>query len=323
MRGEVGRDEAVYQATDPRGQEYDLPVARGDRLRLYRKTWGTVGGQRTHLGSNGQVVEVVGRDGEGLQLRSTAGRGAPVVHVSWARLADPGTGRLLLGSGHCLTIDSAQGITSGEHINAMPRGSAGVSAFKAYVAESRHVSQVWTLVGEAAERAAERAARPLGDPRAVTEEDLWERIGRQMSEKPYKPLGMDLLAQVRADQQQASGRFIEGCQRVQRQAAGVPGLAAQGAAQRAGRAARQAAAGQIGNLERAIAIQGKAAAGFRRLALGQAGRLAQAVDGAVKRIGPRALAALPRLQPQPKPLLRSEPLVPAVRIGSSSPSPGF
>ena len=243
--------------------------------------------------------------------------------MPWARLTDPGSGRLLLGSGHCLTIDSAQGITSGEHVNAMPRGSAGVSAFKAYVAESRHVSQVWTLVGEAAEREAERAARPLGDPRAVTADDLWERVGRQMSEKPYKPLGMDLLTQVRADQAETSGRFIEGCERMQRHAGGVQGLAAQGAAQRAGMAARQAAAGQIGSLERAIAVQGEAAAGFRRLVQSQAGRLGQALDGAVQRIGPRALDALLHRQTQPEPLPRLEPLVPAMRMRSSSPSPGF
>ena len=320
-RGELGLDEMVFQATDLRGAQYDLPVARGDRLRLYRKTWGTVDGRRTHLGSNGQVVEVVGRDRKGLQLRSTAGRGAPVVHVPWARLTDPGSGRLLLGSGHCLTIDSAQGITSGEHVNAMPRGSAGVSAFKAYVAESRHVSQVWTMVGEAAEREAERGSRPLGDPRAVTADDLWERVGRQMSEKPYKPLGMDLLTQVRADQAETSGRFIEGCERMQRHAGGVQGLAAEGAVRRAEAATRRAVAGQLGNMTREIRVQGEAVAAFGQAAQGRAGRLAQAVDGAVQRMVPRALAALPQ-QPMAAPP-RPEPPAPAVQVRSSSPGPGF
>ena len=217
-RGELGPDEIVRPAIDPRGAPYDLPIAIGDRLRLFRKTWGTVEGRRAHLGSNGQVVEVVGRDAEGLHLRAVADRASFVVHVPWDRLTDRETGRLQLGFGHCLTIDSAQGITSGEHINAMPRGSAGVTAFKAYVAESRHVSQVWTMVGEAAEREAERGARPLGDPRPVTTDDLWARIGRNLSEKPYKPLGMDLLEKVRNDQRQASQSFIAGCERVQRQA---------------------------------------------------------------------------------------------------------
>ncbi len=330
-RGELGRDEVVLQAADGRGAEYDLPVARGDRLRLYRKTWGTVDGRRTHLGSNGQVVEVAGRDAEGLHLRSTARRGAPAVHVPWARLAEPATGRLLLGFGHCLTIDSAQGITSGEHVNAMPRGSAGMSAFKAYVAESRHVSQVWTLVGEAAEREAERAARPLGDARPVTAEDLWERIGRTMSEKPRKPLGMDLLAQVRADGEQASGRFIEGCERVQRHAhahgGGVPRLAAEGRLLRAEAAVRRAVAWQLGGLEQAIRVQGEGLAAFGRAAQGRAGRLEGAVDAAVGRMAPAALAALARRQPvlqQPRP----EPPAPAVRPAMpaarrSSPSPGF
>jgi len=49
-------------------------------------------------------------------LRDKDGR---VGHVQWRRLRDRDTGRLLLGYGHCLTVDSAQGITSGEHINVL------------------------------------------------------------------------------------------------------------------------------------------------------------------------------------------------------------
>jgi hypothetical protein len=43
--------------------------------------------------------------------------------VEWRRLADRETGLLMLGFGHALTIDAAQGITSDEHINALPRGT--------------------------------------------------------------------------------------------------------------------------------------------------------------------------------------------------------
>lgn len=43
--------------------------------------------------------------------------------VEWRRLSDPRSNRVLLGFGHAMTIDAAQGLTSDEHINAMPRGS--------------------------------------------------------------------------------------------------------------------------------------------------------------------------------------------------------
>ena len=79
---------------------------------------------------------IVGRSERGLRLRNQKGR---VGDVEWRRLRDPKTKRLFLGFGHALTIDSAAGVTSGEHIDALPRGSAGINAFKAYTAESRHI----------------------------------------------------------------------------------------------------------------------------------------------------------------------------------------
>ena len=125
-RGEIAGDEIVYRAIDQRGQTYDLAIASGDRLRLFRRTWGTIDGQKREVGSNGDVVEVIGRSADGLRLRTKEGR---VANVEWRRLADDASGRLLLGFGHALTIDAAQGITSDEHINALPRGTSGVTAF--------------------------------------------------------------------------------------------------------------------------------------------------------------------------------------------------
>ena len=62
------------------------------------------------------------RAATGCALRTKDGR---IAEVEWRRLADDATGRLLLGFGHALTIDAAQGITSDEHINALPRGTSG------------------------------------------------------------------------------------------------------------------------------------------------------------------------------------------------------
>ena len=36
-------------------------------------------------------------------------------------------------------MDAAQGITSDWHIDALPRGTGGATAFKSYTAESRHI----------------------------------------------------------------------------------------------------------------------------------------------------------------------------------------
>ncbi len=45
LRGEVAMDEVVHKAVDQRGQTYNLAIAAGDKVRLYRRTWGTVDGK--------------------------------------------------------------------------------------------------------------------------------------------------------------------------------------------------------------------------------------------------------------------------------------
>ena len=159
-RGEISRQEKVYNAIDQRGQTYTLPIAEGDRLRLFRKTWAIIGGKGGWMGSNGDIVTVVARTETGLTLCNKRGN---VGDVEWRRLSDPNSGRLLLGFGHALTIDAAQGITSGEHIDALPRGTAGITSFKGYVAESRATGVTWTMISEAAVHEAERRSRALGD----------------------------------------------------------------------------------------------------------------------------------------------------------------
>ena len=153
QRGEVAAEEVVYRAVDQRGQTYDLAIAAGDKLRLFRRTWGAVDGKQCEIGNNGDVVEVLGQSIDGVRLRTKDGR---IADVQWRRLADQETGRLLLGFGHALTIDAAQGITSDEHINALPRGTSGVTSFTSYVAESRSRGTTWTVIAEAAVYEAER-----------------------------------------------------------------------------------------------------------------------------------------------------------------------
>jgi hypothetical protein len=207
-RGEIGQDEKICQAVAPRGpteDRFDLPIATGDRLRLYRRTWGKSAGRSAHLGNNGDIVEVVGHMATGLRLRNKDGR---VGEVEWRNLCDGKSGRLMLGFGHALTIDAAQGITSDEHIDALPRGRAGITAFKAYVAESRARYTNWTMVSEAAVHDAEKRSRALGDARPVTRADLWQRVAQDMTEKPYKALAIDLVEAARKRRNLAVDIFL-------------------------------------------------------------------------------------------------------------------
>ena len=204
-RGEIDTDERIYPAVDQRGETHDLPIAAGDRLRLFRKTWGTIDGTGREIGSNGDIVEVLGRTADGLRLRTKRGD----AFVEWRRLMDARTGRLLLGPGHALTIHAAQGTTSDEHINALPRGTSGVTAFTAYVAESRSRGVTWTVMSEGAVHEAEQHRQAIGDVTPVTRERLWQRVAEDMSRKPYKALGIDLLAIGRRDREQAIDAFID------------------------------------------------------------------------------------------------------------------
>jgi hypothetical protein len=204
-RGEIGADERVYDAVDQNGREYSLPLATGDRVRLFRRTWGEVDGRMKQVGNNGDVVELLSQGHKGLRIRTKEGE---VANIEWRRLADVGSNRLLLGFGHALTIDAAQGLTSDEHINALPRGTGGVTAFTSYVAESRSRGTTWTVISEGALLEAERHRQALGDITPITKVDLWARAAADMSKKPYKALGIDLKAAALRDRERAIDTFI-------------------------------------------------------------------------------------------------------------------
>ena len=64
------------------------------------------------------------------------------------------------------------------------------------------------MISEGAVYEAERHHRALGDITPITPEDLWKRVADDMSAKPYKTPGVDVLAAARRDREQAIDTFI-------------------------------------------------------------------------------------------------------------------
>ncbi len=303
-RGELGLEEREFAAVDQRGVTYDLQLAPGDKVRLFRKTAAWIDGKHGYIGSNGDVVEVVKWTQGGVVLRDKAGQEG---EVQWKRLTEPKSDRLLLTYGHVLTVDSAQGITSGEHINALPRGTAGATSFKTYVAESRHVTQVYTMIAEAAAFEAVKMRRALGDAAPVTTQDLWDRVADDMSQKKYKPLGMDLAHDARRGHEAAIDTFIQSEHRIEvAKAAGrKPGVEVR--ARLRAEADRRTLRTQLSALDEALNRNGQAVTAlgqeveaFLRTMRDQTADLARrGIEAAELRQAREAAAAQPRFSPSP------------------------
>jgi len=191
--GEIGANQITVTATDGAGErEYELALAVGDRVRLFRRTnakfteTSTVG----NIGRNGSVLEIIAVDAAGLTMRNGAGREGV---VAWETLRDGPSGRIQLAYGDALTTNTAQGTTVTEHIHAMPRGSKLVSAFGAYTSGSRHRDQSFIVTSEGAERAEIIARRPLGDQREIQRGDLMNNVVRNFAQQPQKEAAMALI----------------------------------------------------------------------------------------------------------------------------------
>lgn len=209
--GVRGPDIAELDAVDQAGAEYRLPVAIGDRVRLYRRTYGR-GAGRGAIGVNGSIVEVRAVKAAGLVLRSGSGREAL---VPWQALRDHETSRILIGQGDCCTIDGSQGRTEEECCLALPRGSEGMDAGRFYVALSRHRSLSWVVLGEGAERRAVSASRPLGDARPIRGADLWSHAAQAFARRPRSETATELLARAIDARRGAEDAFRAGLLRME------------------------------------------------------------------------------------------------------------
>jgi phage/plasmid primase-like uncharacterized protein len=188
--GTLGADQVTLKAMDQNRAEYDLPLAVGDRVRLFARTPAAFGGKGGNLGVNGSVVTVERIDGTGLQLRNAKGTSG---FVKWATLRDPITQRVRLSYGDVLTLDSIQSATSTEHINAMPAGSEAVESFKGYVGQSRSRETTFLVVADGRERIEIMGRRALGNIEPISEDDVWANVARNLSRQPTKELATDLL----------------------------------------------------------------------------------------------------------------------------------
>lgn len=191
--GELGPDVRTVNALDGERQ-YRLALAKGDRVRLFESTGASFGqGRGGSIGRNGSVLEVVAADDRGLTLRNKSGR---VGVVAWDSLADKRTGRIKLAYGDAMTIHTAQGSTTKEHIFALPSGSQAVEGLLAYSAGTRHRRTNYLLTSETAEHAAVRKSRPLNDTNEITANDKWANVARTLSRQPEKDSAVSLIERV-------------------------------------------------------------------------------------------------------------------------------
>jgi hypothetical protein len=118
------------------------------------------------------------------------------------------------------------------------------------------------MIAEAAVHEAVKTGRALGDANPVTAEDLWDRVAADMSEKPYKGLGVDLLTQIRWNHERAVDGFIRADLRLTNQRAEGREHAREIQARFRTEAVKRGLAGQIDAFSEAIVRNGEAVMGI-------------------------------------------------------------
>ena len=256
--GELSADQVVLDACDQNAAAYQLPLAVGDRVRLFDRVNASFEGRsRGNIGNNGSVLEIQAIDAAGLILRSAQGRTGK---VAWDSLRDRTSGKIRLSYGDVLTVQAAQGVTSTEHILAMPAGSRAVDAFTAYAGGSRHRRVSYLVASDGAERREVAGRRPLGDARPLREADVWANVARNLARQAEAPSALGFLERARLVHQGAADALQQGLQPLeQREADGQ---------------ARATLGRTFGRL-RAFQQAARLIQPLRELAENQAGRLAE------------------------------------------------
>jgi len=184
------------------------------------------------------------------------------------------------------------------------------------------------MVGEWAEREAERMSRPLGDQREITEADLWARTARNMAAKPYKSLGIDLADTLQREEDAAHDRFIRSDLRIQRQQAEGRDHGAEFADWQQDRAIRRVLEPRMEALDLVIRRNGEVIEGFRAAVADSLRELGRRMEQALRMLEQqvrRARQAVPAPQPAALPAVpdQSRPDAPASTAPPVQPSGGF
>jgi len=183
----------VFKAVDKAGDTYDLALAAGDRVRLFKRTHALFGnGRDGHIGNNGTVLEIAEVLEHGIKVKAQSGK---IALIRWERIRDE-DGRVMLAYGDALTIDAAQGLTSDRHILALPGGSKNVDGFRAYVGMSRHRVTSWIIGSEGAEMREAEGRRPLGVRERITQDHLWANVIRNLSRRETKETATEFQRRV-------------------------------------------------------------------------------------------------------------------------------
>jgi hypothetical protein len=211
--GWLGPDQITIRAADGTGELRNLPLAPGDRVRVFDRLYT---GPNQPLASNGDTLEIRAVTEVGMTARNEQGREG---FISWSKLATGGGGTLCLQHGYATTIDTAQGTTSHEHINALVDGSKAIHGFKNYVAESRHRITTFMVVNEAAERRQIATRQPLGSRHEIVQADVWCNIAANLSRQPVKASSLDFLQNATSIRRGSVGQLQRGLQPTERRQA--------------------------------------------------------------------------------------------------------
>jgi len=216
--GELGRDEVTTRAIDPNsGETFDLPIAVGDRLRLFTRVNDADVGRGRFLGSNGDVVEVRQVLSDGLRIRNADGEEG---RITWSQMKPwraPKNDPIRATMGMAVTVDSAQSMTRTAAIYSLPNGTGMATGYKGYTAMSRHTGEAHLVVSDAAERKAIVKRQMLGAAETPSREDVVRNIATNLSRFATKRQATTLLEQAIDVRRNSLRNLLHGSAIIQRQ----------------------------------------------------------------------------------------------------------
>jgi hypothetical protein len=222
--GEIAPDDgAVLKAMDPNSQEtFDLPVAVGDKLRMFARTYDaeTHGARKSRkwLSANGDVVEVLKLQPDGIRVRNAGGDEGLVAWVQMKPWRAPRNDPVRVTYGYAVTVDTAQSATTTAAILSMPEGSRQVTGYKAYTAGSRPQVEYHMVVSDAAERREIVKRQMIGVPHELPREaDVIRNLAANLGRFDTKRNATDLRISAVAAERSMIASFQRGMEPLARQ----------------------------------------------------------------------------------------------------------